>query len=500
MLDIRRSSLVSILLLGVVTATQAQIVFDPLLQVDTWASGLSRPTTFAILPQGPELDMLVCEKPTGRVIWMRNGLIQGTALDVAVNFNSERGLLGIALHPDFANNGFVYVYYTASSTGVDTELSSAVLEHRVERYTWNGSTLAAPQTLLTLPATGGPNHDGGIILFGPDQRLYGVIGDLNRDGQLENFPSGAEPDDTAIIFRIGADGSTPPDNPFFALGGTMQKVYAYGVRNSFGMDFDPVSGVLWDTENGPASYDEINRVLPGFNSGWEQIMGPDSRDPQGVADLWVAPGSVYSDPEFSWLATIGVTSIHFVRGDVLGTHLENDILIGDNNTGSLFRFEPNPARTGLIMPTVETADLVADNTTERNTFRFGSGFGVVTDIETGPDGVYVASYLSGEIYRISRTPTAEASAAVIPLSLHVSPNPATAATWVRLLPNERPLPLEARIYSPAGRLVQVLRGISPVLAWDGRDATGQRVPAGVYVVRVETGNRSTEAKIVRLSQ
>jgi hypothetical protein len=81
---------------------------------------------------------------------------------------------------------------------------------------------------------------------------------------------------------LNDDGSIPNDNPF---GGQLAKYYAYGVRNSFGLAFDPLTGELWDTENGPDSYDEVNLVLPGFNSGWEKIMGPNSRDPQGVGDL-----------------------------------------------------------------------------------------------------------------------------------------------------------------------------------------------------------------------
>ena len=104
---------------------------------------LRPPTSFAILTAGPGVQMLVCEKATGRVIHVHNGVIQGTALDVAVNFFNERGLLGIALHPNFPVNGFVYVYYTPSSTGLDTSVSGSLLQHRVERYTWNGATLGA---------------------------------------------------------------------------------------------------------------------------------------------------------------------------------------------------------------------------------------------------------------------------------------------------------------------------------------------------------------------
>ncbi len=481
---------------GFAPTALAQNLIDPTLQVETWVLGLARPTTFALLPQG-SVGVLACEKETGRVIHIQNGVVQGIALDLAVNYASERGLLGIALHPDFALNGWVYLYYTPSSTGLDTAVNANALGHRVERYTWTGTALTSAQLILSLPVTTGPNHDGGILLFGPDRMLYGVIGDLNRDGQLENFPNGPPPDDTAIIFRIADDGSFPSDNPFFGLGGAMQKVYAYGVRNSFGMDFDPVNGVLWDTENGPQTYDEINRVLPGFNSGWEQIMGPDARDPEGLGDLWAAAGSAYSDPEFSWLSTIGVTTIRFIRGLSLGSKYENDCIVGDNNTGSLYQFEPTLDRTALVMPTPETADLVADNNIERSAFLFGSGFGVVTDIHSGPDGVYVSSLFTGRIYRIFRSPTDNVERQHAS-ELRVWPNPGAGRTLVQLQHEPQAPALEARIYSPAGRLVRVRWGSGGALEWDGLGAEGEVLPAGVYLLRADTGTKRLEAKLVRL--
>ena len=108
-----------------------------------------------------------------------------------------------------------------------------------------------------------------------------MIGDLNRRGQLQNVPTGPGPDDTSVIIRLNDDGTIPSDNPFFSLGGNWAKYYAYGIRNSFGLAFDPVTQKLWMTENGPDTYDEVNLVDPGFNSGWVQMMGPDARSPQG---------------------------------------------------------------------------------------------------------------------------------------------------------------------------------------------------------------------------
>jgi len=135
-----------------------------------------------------------------------------------------------------------------------------------------------------------------------------------------------------VIFRLNDDGSTPSDNPFFAQGGNVARYYAYGIRNSFGMTFDPVTDKLWMTENGPNSYDEINMVDPGFNSGWNKIMGPDSRDPQNVSDLFSLTGSHYSDPKFSWLKTVGPTGIVFLNSTELGAQYQFDLFVGDSTT------------------------------------------------------------------------------------------------------------------------------------------------------------------------
>ena len=265
----------------------AQTIKDPNLRVTELVGGLSQPTAMAFIGAN---DILVLQKGDGRVRRVINGILQpGQALDVAVDNASERGLLGIALHPNFPATPFVYLYFTESSTGSDTSGSPAPRRNRVDRYTWNGAALVSPSLILDLPVLPGANHNGGSMTFGPDGKLYVVIGDLNHNGPLQNISSGA-PDDTGVIFRINDDGSAPSDNPF-ASQPDLAKYFAYGVRNSFGLAFDPLTNELWDTENGPGNYDEINLVRPGFNSGWNRIMGPVSRDPQGTSDLVEFPSS-----------------------------------------------------------------------------------------------------------------------------------------------------------------------------------------------------------------
>jgi glucose/arabinose dehydrogenase len=401
----------------VASGASGQVMTDPSLTVTTVTGGLSLPTTMAFVAPG---DILVLQKDNGQVRRVLNGVLQPTpVLDVPVNFESERGLLGIAVNAE--NPPKVFLYFTeAASDG------AAPIANRVYRYTWNAlaGTLTSPQLVLDLPVTPGPNHDGGVLVLDSAGRLYAVIGDLNRNGQLQNNPAGSAPDNTSVIYRVNGDGTAAAGNPFTPYcsvtttqscsvdgncpGGEtcrtqVARYYAYGVRNSFGMSIDPVTGALWNTENGPSNYDEVNRVSPGFNSGWNQIMGPDARDPEDVGDLFNMPGagSTYSDPEFSWLATVAPTAILFPRG--LSETYDVAALVGDSNNGSLYSFPLNAARDGFELGGfMGLSDLVADDVTERNAVRIGSGFGAITDLKEGSDGaVYVVSLGNGAIYRIA---------------------------------------------------------------------------------------------------
>ena len=393
-------------------ALGAPSLTDPNLSITEITSGLSAPTTMAFI--GTD-DILVLQKDNGQVRRVIAGVLQPSAvLDVAVDNFSERGMLGIAVHPNFPTTPFVYLYYTESSTSGDTSGSPAA--NRVYRYTWNGTMLTSPILILDLSVSPGPNHDGGVITFGPDGKLYVVIGDLNRDGQLQNFPGGPAPDDTSVIFRLNDDGSIPSDNPFFSQGGNVAKYYAYGIRNSFGMAFDPVTAKLWMTENGPNSFDEINLVDPGFNSGWEKLMGPDSRNSNNVTDLFSIAGSHYADPKFSWLNTVGPTAIVFVDSANLGSEYEDDVFVGDINNGNLYRFKPNGTRNGFVFSGAGLADLVADNNAELDETIIGTSFGGITDLKVGPDGrLYVVSLGDGKIYAISN--------AALPLSFGIATLP-----------------------------------------------------------------------------
>jgi glucose/arabinose dehydrogenase len=390
---------------------------DPNLQVETIVEGLSWPTSMAFIDNN---NILVLEKEKGTIRLISNGILQETpVLEVDVNSRSERGLLGIAI----MNNDNVFLYYTESPQNGDQ------LRNRVYKYQWNDEErlLVNPTLILDLPAFPGPNHDGGKLIIGPANYLYAVIGDLNHMGKLQNVINGPDPDDTGVIFRVNPeDGSPAPDNPFINNNdgdlSSLNKYYAYGIRNSFGIAFDPVTNILWDTENGPSEYDEVNVVKPGFNSGWRQVMGPISKSGITEDELVNFPNSKYADPVFSWLPSIGITDIEFLNSSKLGDKYVNNIFvgdIGDLTNGYLYYFEVNDDRTGIKFDSNSNSnsnnnssqtgltDLVADNEQEMSAIALGTDFGGITDIETGQDGFLYILTLDresdgeGKIYRIT---------------------------------------------------------------------------------------------------
>ncbi len=398
-------TIVSFIFIGYFDYVHAQpVINDPSLMAEIVVEELSSPTSMAFMDSN---NILVLEK-TGSVRLISNGIFQEQpVLNVPVDTESERGLLGIATLED---DNTVFLYFTESGE---------TLRNRVYRYNWNGETLVNPTLILDLPAIPGPNHDGGKLVIGPDQYLYAIIGDLNHDGKLQNFLDGPEPDDTGVIFKVNPnDGSAAPNNPFVNSGDSvLSRYYAYGIRNSFGIAIDPITNMLWDTENGPGEYDEVNLVRPGFNSGWQTVMGPISRSGESVDDLVSFQGSQYIDPVFSWQITPAVTDIEFLHSSKLGDKYANNIFVGDYNNGNVYYFEVNEERTGIIFDASQTdlIDLVADNEEELSTIIFASGFGSITDIETGPDGfLYILSYDDGIIYRIASSSNNQVAASVIP--------------------------------------------------------------------------------------
>lgn len=367
---------------------QAQLN-DPSLAIQTMIDGLVSPTSLAFLDDN---NILFLEKE-GNVRLISNGILQSEpVLQIEqVESNNERGLLGIAY-----DGNRVYLFVTESGAQVEGVSTEGEVRNRVYSYAWDGSSLTDPQLLLDLPSTPGTNHQGGKLKVGPDNQLYVVVGEMQREGQLQNFINGPPPDDTGVILRVNPiDGSASIDNPFVEGGEEAGRYYAYGIRNSYGFDFDPMTGKLWDAENGEDVFDEINLVEPGFNSGWKSVMGPIGSN-TGVteSDLVNIPGSHYADPVFSWAESRGVTDIEFLNSSAFGSIYENGIFAGDITSGILYYFQPNAERTGMGLENDPLLnDMVADSDDELSGVTLGTGFTGISEIETGPDGnLYILTY------------------------------------------------------------------------------------------------------------
>jgi glucose/arabinose dehydrogenase len=400
----------------------ASTLDDSDLEVELVTEGLESPTSMAFI--GNHGDMLILEKSGEVILFTNENKSKITLLNLTVDDRNERGLLGVAV----LNNNIEDSYTTASLSSIPTfvffylteaskEDRSQVLGNRIYRFEWNDTdkSLSNGTLILDLPVLPGQNHNGGKLIADSENRhIYAVIGDLNRKGMLQNFKNGSLPDDTSAILRINPDGSPAQGNPFLNVSRTddgsysnLSKYYAYGIRNSFGLAIDPETGTLWDTENGPDGFDEINIVRPGFNSGWATVMGPiESSNVTSENELVNFLGSSsYADPVFSWGRAVGVTDIEFYDSDKLGNDYTNNIFVGDANNGDLYFFEVNEDRSGLQFeqPSLDD-DLVASNDRERAAVIFGSGFpSSITDVETGPDGyLYVLTFhpTMGTISRI----------------------------------------------------------------------------------------------------
>ena len=388
-------------------------VDDTNLKVEVISSGLKFPTTMTFLDND---DILVLEL-NGTVRRILDNILQTKPLlDLNVSrIIGERGLLGISASKDIPGHTYLFLYYTESR--ID---NGEPLGNRLYRYELINNQLVNSTLLLDLPALPGPYHNGGAITIGPDNNIYLPIGDLDNvddekgpETMAQNVENGQQPNGSGGILRITQNGELVQPT---LLGDQhpLDMYYAYGIRNSFGLDFDPVTGKLWDTENGPNYGDEINLVKPGFNSGWMEVQGIWEDDDGEIGDIAPeAPRSLvdfggkgdYSIPEFTWKHRYGPTAIKFLDSDKLGNKYTNDMFVGDVRNGNIYRFELNEPRTQLLLNGA-LQDNVADDEDEIGEIIFGDGFeGGITDLEIGPDGyLYIVSGIwsaEGKIYRIA---------------------------------------------------------------------------------------------------
>ena len=316
-------------------------------------------------------DILILSKVSGQVHLFRNGVLQDkSVLQENVTSIGEQGMLGIT-----TVGTKVYLYFTESS-----KMGGHPLGKRVYSYDWNGEQLVNKTLVKDLSQTQ-TYHNGGAMATDKNGSVYMAVGDAGRFGKLQNHPTG-EPDDTSVIFRIA------PPGPYYAI----------GIRNSFGLTVDPVTGKLWDTENGPDFGDEVNIVPPGFNSGWDVIMGPANKTQ--LAQLPGYQGYTYHDPQFTWKKTVAPTGIAFSSPQGFGKY-KDSVFVGDCNNGNVYRFQLNQNRDGFVFNSPQLADKQVNIGDSMSEIVFATGFGCISDVVTGPDGLlYVTSLSDGTIYRI----------------------------------------------------------------------------------------------------
>ena len=355
--------------MGILPAFAEPVVNDQNFVVEKFVTGIENsPTTMAFVGN----DILVLQKSDGKVRLVRDGVLQEKpVLDVNVRGLAEQGMLGIT-----TVGSTVYLYFTeAAQDGGES------IGNHIYRYDWNGQELVNPVLVKTLPGAQF-YHNGGAMVTGLDGTVYAVIGDQGNYGLLQNYPVGGI-DDTSVILRVA------PEGPYYAM----------GVRNSFGLAIDPVTGNLWDTENGDDDFDEVNLVLPNSNSGWDVIMGPATEDE--LKRLPGYAGYVYNDPEFSWQQVVAPTAIIFVDSKPFEKY-KDTVFVGDCIYGNLYNFKLNSDRTGFVFADSALSDNVVNTGESMDEILFGTGFGCLTDMEVGSDGLlYIVSLSDGVIYRIT---------------------------------------------------------------------------------------------------
>ena len=325
------------------------------------ATGLDHPATFVIADDG---TIFYGERLTGEIHRIDPDTGKDTSVvtvsHVVAQVDNEQGLVGLALPPDFPSTPWLYAYAT--------RMVGAVAHDQILRIRMHGAHGGAPKLVLDVQVAG-ERHNGGRMLFGPDGMLYVVVGETYRSELAQNLSVNG-----GKVLRMTPTGGVPADNPFPG-----KRIYSYGNRNSFGLAFDPETGDLWETENGPECNDELNRILPGRNYGW----GPSescSGDAPGDTN---ADGPKRVPPRLYYPTTIGPTGVAFCDGCGLGTAREGHLFFGAFNTGDIHEVTLNADRTKTI----------------RDTTPFNNG-NLVLSIERGPDGTLSFSDGVG-IYRLA---------------------------------------------------------------------------------------------------
>jgi glucose/arabinose dehydrogenase len=338
---------------------------SPTLRARPVVTGIDMPTAFTF---ESAYVIWYVEKSTGEI---RTHDLRSDAdtlfADVpGVNADGERGMLGIALDPGYPSRPYVYVYATRS---VDGHLRNQIL--RLTDSTGTGTNRTVIWSAL---ASSNPYHNGGHIAFGPDGMLYAVVGEGHDPSNAQDLTS----NDRGKVLRMTPSGGAPTDNPFEG-----SRIFAYGIRNSFGFAFDPETGRLWETENGPECNDELNRVIPGRNYGWGPNETCDGRAPENTNQDGPAPVL----PKLWYTPTIAPTGAAFCDLCRLGAQSRGRLFFGAYNTGAVTRVTLDAVRKGV--------------SGQRVVYTHPSG---ILSLESAPGGrLYFSD--AGGIYRLVRRRT-----------------------------------------------------------------------------------------------
>ena len=330
----RRRLLVALAVVLVVSVTAAPahaVTVKP--QAVGGASGLAFPAAFTFAPDG---RIYYGERFTGQVRVVNPSARTNTWVFTVPNLSTlgEQGLLGIDLHPGFPTTPYIYVYATRTVGGVT--------ENQILRARQNETGAWGLAVIYRAPASA--VHNGGRIMFGPDNRLYAVVGDRQDPANSQNLNNRH-----GKILRMTASGLVPDDNP---IAGSL--VWAYGIRNSFGFTFDPQTRFLWETENGPACNDELNRIIKGGNYGWgpSQTCSTPPAAPRNTNQN--GPNPIL--PRAFYTPTTAPTGAAFCSGCGLGTGAEGHLFYGTFNNGQIREVVLDGTRKNVVSETVAYTD------------------------------------------------------------------------------------------------------------------------------------------------
>ena len=439
-------------------------VLDNDFKVEKFVDGLHVPTTIEFLGD----DLLVLQKNDGKVKLIRNGILQSEpVLDVEVSNYGEQGLLGIT-----SQDSTVYLFFSEAYHDGGLSLGNRIyaytwngeklIEPRLLKEipsqisSYNGGVLTTDLEKNVYVSSGYQFKFGTLQNQLPSESYYckknATLSDCKDDpSEISSFSDTMSNALSCINVSFRHHTTNPfsyqdqqPDlsenpwetNPAFILGniescfktffydnssngnwedvGVILQVepsddyIAIGVRNSFGLTVDPMTGNLWMTENGPDQYDEINLLSKKSNLGWAKYVGP--VDVKTVSTVYGFEEYAYKNPEFSWQLPIGVTALSFADSEMFKKY-SNWLFVSDSITGNIYKFELNSERTGFQFSDPNLQDLVVNIDPENKSgylhesmdeILFATNFGLVTDIEFGPDGaLYIVSLMDGDIYRIS---------------------------------------------------------------------------------------------------